>query len=266
MHQNYQTIPELHKNHEILWNVIKSEDIERFKELLEELKMDANAKIFYPAESTLLMEAIFFRSRDIIKYLIDNKADVNQEAPSKLFNTSAFGIPSPTQFPLINAVLTSSVYDNDLKLIKYLVDNKADINKTDSSKSTSLHVGAVYSSIDVVDYLVKNGASITAIDCDGYTPLHCAMRSNRIKIAKYLIEAGSNVNIRDKKGFNALDYFMDFHCINDNENNEIAKLINLFLLNYETRGISSKDIALLTKLQVCNKEYTSDEELSTRML
>ena len=56
--------------------------------------------------------------------------------------------------------------------------------------------------LEIVKYLVENGANINEKNKDGDTPLICASINGHLEIVKYLCQNGDNVNEKDKDGDN----------------------------------------------------------------
>jgi Ankyrin repeats (3 copies) len=63
----------------------------------------------------------------------------------------------------------------NLKLVKWLVEKKADINAKDHYGHTALHEAADYGALKVVRFLVENNADVNAVDIFGNTALQKAM-------------------------------------------------------------------------------------------
>ena len=127
--------------------------------------------------------------------------------------------------------------DEDESLVRCLIDNGANINKTDVYGRTPLMMAAEYGHLDVVKLLIDNGANINKTDVRGRTPLMMAASYGHLDVVKLLLDQikvgsnldlimsykqklpltnkqiysgrnnlGFNINARDKKGKTALDY------------------------------------------------------------
>ena len=53
-----------------------------------------------------------------------------------------------------------------------MIQNGADVNAVDKSKSTPLHDAALRGHVDVAKVLIQNGAHVNAVDQYNDTPLH----------------------------------------------------------------------------------------------
>ena len=76
-----------------------------------------------------------------------------------------------------------------LAVVRYLVEQGADVNATDFKGETALHSAAEAGDLAVVEYLVGQGASLTATTNDGYTPKGLASHGHTDVVA-YLESVG----------------------------------------------------------------------------
>ncbi len=65
---------------------------------------------------------------------------------------------------------------------------------------TPLHISTILGHSEVVKYLLENSANVNAQDLSGSTPLHEAVRYGRTEIARQLLDAGADVNAKDNLG------------------------------------------------------------------
>lgn len=72
---------------------------------------------------------------------------------------------------------------------------------------TSLHICAMWGSLDCMEVLIEHGADVNAANMlNGDTPLHMAVSSNKTsgdvkkKLVNVLVEAGADPNLRDYGG------------------------------------------------------------------
>ena len=104
-----------------------------------------------------------------------------------------------------SVILPKAAYYGHLEIVKYLVENGADINAKDYEEFTSLIRASINGHLEVVKYLVENGADINTKDHVGITPLIYASMLGNFELVKYLIGKGADVNIK-YKGRKASDY------------------------------------------------------------
>jgi ankyrin repeat protein len=107
--------------------------------------------------------------------------------------------------------------------IKLLIEKGADVNQTDIQGKTPLHIAAINGYIEVVEYLIKHAASVNPTDLCGYTPLDCAAGSGRIDIAEFLIDSGANVNPESENCDTPLH--MAAHATSAKESLEMTKFL-----------------------------------------
>jgi len=133
------------------------------------------------------------------------------------------GIDVNFQYDLGVTVLMYASYNGEIEIVKYLIDNGANINlqsKHDGKYGFSALTEASRNGhIEVVKYLIDNGADINLQINYGYTALIEASRNGHIEVIKYLIDNGADINIQDRSGKTALIY------ATDNKNKEIAKYL-----------------------------------------
>ncbi|MDR1385882.1 MAG: ankyrin repeat domain-containing protein [Planctomycetaceae bacterium] len=97
--------------------------------------------------------------------------------------------------------------DGDLKSVKYMVEQGADINAADLLGTPPLcYAAQKNSNVDVLKFLIEKGADINATDEFGMTPLYAAAAFNsNVGVLKFLIEKGADINATDKLGMTPLD-------------------------------------------------------------
>jgi ankyrin repeat protein len=90
-----------------------------------------------------------------------------------------------------------------LPLVKKLVDNDADVNKTGW---TALHYAATGGHVPVIEYLLDQSAYIDAESPNGTTPLMMAAMYGSPEAVKSLIQAGADLTLKNQLGMTALDF------------------------------------------------------------
>ena len=95
------------------------------------------------------------------------------------------------------------------KLVRWLVEQGADINTRDSYKRTPLHCRAMLHGREI-DVFLELNADIEAADTYGDTPLHFAAGSSYTHaMVKLLLQNGANVLAKNNKGETPLAYAMN---------------------------------------------------------
>ena len=105
----------------------------------------------------------------------------------------------------LNLICCDSTNDG-LRILKLLIDNKADIDLQDLDGNSNLSIAVCYGNNTVLNYLLKKGADPDLETfCCGRTPLMSAsLRGNEIAV-KDLIDNKANLNMTEKhNGFTAL--------------------------------------------------------------
>jgi ankyrin repeat protein len=102
--------------------------------------------------------------KDVVEFLLTNKADIN--------STSANGWTA----------LHAAAYHGHKDVVEVLLSHKAKINAKDLDGYTPLHLAAGGRHKDIVELLLANKADVNAKSFRGETPLHLAilMKSNEI--------------------------------------------------------------------------------------
>lgn len=94
--------------------------------------------------------------------------------------------------------------ENDLDTIKKLIECGADIDQRDKTRRTALMIACVHQkSSDVISYLIEKGADVNAEENMEWTPLKFACFHGGKHKVLALLKAGANVNHTDHLGQNA---------------------------------------------------------------
>ena len=87
-----------------------------------------------------------------------------------------------------------AIFNEDIKILKLLVDSGADYHFVDSKVSgcSLLHLAAAEGYLDKVKYLIETlGLGFSDADKDNQTPLSASMIFQQVEIAEYLIVQGA---------------------------------------------------------------------------
>ncbi|MFC3161422.1 ankyrin repeat domain-containing protein [Chryseobacterium arachidis] len=114
-----------------------------------------------------------------------NGANINQKS-------EGFGGVSP---------LTEALWQTNLEITKYLVENGADVNIQRDNGETALLV-AVWNekNLNAVDLLIQKGADVNQTNDDKQTPLLKAIQYNLYDIAVLLLKNGASTDVKDFYG------------------------------------------------------------------
>ena len=86
-----------------------------------------------------------------------------------------------------------------LELLRFLVEQGADIHARDCRYRTPLHCTASYGQSDKVNFLLNQGADIKALDDDNHSPLYWTLNMGYVDVAKLLIERGADTSNVDSE-------------------------------------------------------------------
>ena len=92
------------------------------------------------------------------------------------------------------------------KLIKFLKENGADINKKNNSKNTAIEISIQYGNLECIKVFLELGYEINKVIQGEMSLLGIATINNKKDIIKYLIEKGADINLRDGLGFTPIIY------------------------------------------------------------
>ena len=129
-----------------------------------------------------------------------------------------------------NSRLTLTTRSHNLKIVRLLLKNKAEIDVKDRLGFTPLHWASMCRNLEIVRLLLKNRAEVNVKDRDGRTPLHCASGGGlargrgHLEIIKLLLKNGANPHITNDNGRTPL------HCARDYIKN---KPLQTYLYSYD---------------------------------
>lgn len=145
-------------------------------------------------ETLLLHYAAQHGMLDLVKYLVFHcGVSVNSKDDSD----------DELSFPLFAAV-GSSLKENTIDVVKFLLQNGADVHAVNATGSSSLHYACSVGSVDAAKELIRYGADVHLKDEDGYSPLLSAVEHGRIDTLQLLLDHGADVNIVDNSNDSAL--------------------------------------------------------------
>lgn len=153
-----------------------------------------------------LQVAVGYKKFDIVKYLVEQKADVN-----------AVSRDGSGHSVLQTAVGPGGRAD----IVALLLDNGADHRFTDKHGDRVLHIAAGSGSAEVVGTLVDRGADVEARSGGGLTPLMEAVRMGNLDAAKALLEAGADPYATNDSGWEA------GHFAQNSGNTEMMELLDV---------------------------------------
>ncbi len=97
-----------------------------------------------------------------------------------------------TTFPLVTAAAKG-----DLGKVKSYVRKGENVNQKNRARWTALAYAVKYDHIDIVKFLLDNDADIDETVNTGETPLQIALKNGKYNIAKFLVSKNADVNKPD---------------------------------------------------------------------
>lgn len=137
------------------------------------------------------------------------------------------------------------------------------INEKDDNNCTALHYASRLSNnLSIIRYLVENGANVNIQDNCGFSPLHYASQiDDNSKILIYLIDNGAVHTLQNNSKINPL-YFM---CASNNNLNAIKHIedkIKLDDINFSIDNRTTDDTITITKVEEYSDMFSNVEYIS----
>ena len=107
---------------------------------------------------------------------------------------------------LNESTIHDAVRINDLKLVKFFIDEKINLNEKDRFGYTPLHLASRFNHFDAATMLIENGAGVNSVDKYGDTPLIDSTRNGYTNMSKLLICKGASRDVLDKYDMSPLHY------------------------------------------------------------
>lgn len=185
------------------------------------------------------------------------------------------------------APVTETIFQNNIPIMKLLIERGADLAMKNSRGFSLLHVAMTYHYDDfkMAEFLISNGICVNSIGPAGTTPLHFAIMNSFNSIAKQIVEINPEA-ISDKitcknpptayelqvlTQFCKMDFF-ELHGIPVHKMNEAEKLMHKRLVNNNSLHLAiiydnSELIQLFADLDAdLNEKFTYFNELISPVL
>uniref|UniRef100_A0A8C7MXB4 Ankyrin repeat domain 52 n=1 Tax=Oncorhynchus kisutch TaxID=8019 RepID=A0A8C7MXB4_ONCKI len=171
------------------------------------------------ANYTLLVQAIFSRNAEEVKFLLHKNEEVNaldQERRTPLHAAACLGDVHIMDL-LINSGASVNAKDQgwltplhraaasrNEKAVGLLLKQDAEVNLRDKFWQTPLHVAAANRATRCAEALIPKLSSLNVADRSGRTALHHAAHSGHVEIVKLLVSRSADAMCRDKRGYTPL--------------------------------------------------------------
>ena len=131
-----------------------------------------------------------------VNYLLDEcGADIEQRGIYEVQEDHSKHLVTP---------LWCSAVANKCEVVKTLVRHGANVNATSDTQSTPVRSACYMTNVEIVRYLVENGADIHRPNINGGTCLINSVQS--VELCEFLIDKGADVNAQDNSGNLAMHY------------------------------------------------------------
>ena len=161
-----------------LFDLVNNNDLKTLREILATTPSElVNLNETNEKGETPLIRAIkHFKDHALVQILLEGKANPNTTKND-------------------NTPLHIAVQNKDYNSVLQLINHKADVNSTNDSKKTPLHLTHEK---DIVSLLLNAKANVNAIDENKITPLHENMYC--YSVSEKLIAAKANINAQSNEG------------------------------------------------------------------
>lgn len=182
------------------------------------LEASANPNVRLKGGKTPLMLAVCGKNLELVKLLLEYKADINATTERETMLVLACGCSNAEIVnhlfaaglnkkkkvfsPIANrSPLLTSLREKNFTITDVLIQNGYDINEPSYNGGKSpLSYFAEMGEQKIIEYLLQKKADVNHRAQLGYTPLMFAATSNRLPIAKMLLGAGADINLVSSDG------------------------------------------------------------------
>src|SRR5438105_1163677 len=97
--------------------------------------------------------------------------------------------------------LPTAAMQNDIQLVRSLLQQKVDVNAAQADGMTALHWAAYKDNLDIARLLIAAGADVKRVSRIGaITPLFMAANNGNVAMMELLLKAGADVNFPNEVG------------------------------------------------------------------
>ncbi|KAA1258748.1 Ankyrin repeats (3 copies) [Rubripirellula obstinata] len=140
---------------------------------------------------------------DLVRSAIQSGTDVNVADPTAGYTA-----------------LLMAAYNGHANVVKFLLENDADVDARDREGKTPLMHACTNSSVETVRLLIDGGADINVTEStEGFTPLMTAAALGQTEIVKLLLERSADKGVVDQDGDTAISHAQN------SQHDEIVELL-----------------------------------------
>lgn len=137
-----------------------------------------------PSQITPILPACQRNAFEMVKFLVENGADVNQRFEKA-------GNQSPIRF---------ACKTGNIDMVSYLLEKGAALEDQPNDRITPLIQAAKSNHTKLVQYLLERGALVNTQGRDGESALNQAVKNNNVEMVKLLLDKGASVSLLDEEG------------------------------------------------------------------
>ena len=195
--EEYQKICELSKDGQL-------DELSRYvDELLTQRNCRVGPNTFCPdptqqKPAPLVLSAQYGR-KEVVEYFLGifgSLVDINHSA-------TIISLTTKKKVHCATALWAAST-GGHLDIVKMLVGQGAEVNKSTLTHSTPLRGASFHGHLEVMDFLLNNGAEINTPNCIGQSPLCIAAMRGQLRAVKYLIMKGADVHQTTINGYSVM--------------------------------------------------------------
>ena len=163
-----------------------------------------------------------------------------------------------------------ALFSKNLKLVRIILAQKADVNIAKNDKWTALHVAVDFGYVELIPDLIAKGALIDIKGGEyGITSLQLAVKKNNMITAKALLAHKADVNATDHRGHVALhdaidSTFLDIipELILNKANIDAQDKNGLTPLHYAIQGMTDSQLAETFSSIKCLVKHKADVNIA----
>lgn len=145
--------------------------------------------------STAFMDACAMGRMDIAGALLRAGSDPNAKANDG----------STALLNAISWIALHPMWQARREFVRFLLENKADVNAADWKGITPLIAAARRADMELIRALLIAGADVEGVNAEGRTPLLEAIDKDNVDSVKLLVSKGAKLTVLDKRGYSALN-------------------------------------------------------------
>jgi hypothetical protein len=165
---------------ETIVEAAKNGDLDAVKKIIKAEPSQVNATDKW--KHTVLHWACMRANWDIVRYLVENGADLNVKGGDG------------------GTAINWAVHHDNVEIIKLLIDKGAKLDIQNRWGMTELHTAIWRGCIQVVDYLLDQGSDPLIKTIEGWTAMHYAYRSGHDHVIELLKKRGISTDVQDNNG------------------------------------------------------------------